>query len=270
MKKNKKKKDPSAKFSKRTLAHIEALKDIYKVDMENLTITVPLHFESASEIVAENIGTKKNPVIQRDLLAQFSDNIHNIPDEFKINFDIQIKDYEGYDPKRLNKALLNAFEYFQYDVAKEKNISGIKVAILAIVGITIFCLLYYVCSKNLFGPEQESSYIHNTIHEIIASIAGVCLFEDALILFLPERTYGDVYNDVLFRINLINFTDKHNKVVSSINYENMTKHFNLETKKEIHMRRFFLICGTFLMAIALCKIIDIVEAFVNMNNFELA
>ena len=77
---------------------IDLLNKYYEIDNENRVVTMPLHYEKASDLINNKIISKDNYLFDYEELTAINDMIRRIPVMYKVNIDIQIDDYEDYDP----------------------------------------------------------------------------------------------------------------------------------------------------------------------------
>lgn len=260
------KKNATKSLSINAKRELEVLSHYYQVDYEKQVVTIPAHFHKASEIILNYIGDKKHPVIVDGFLEDLSKISHSIPAPFQVSVSLTIDDYEGYSHNAIMNSMQDALEVFNYNIKKQRNVNHIKMSLLIAAGVVIFAWLFYVCSFKFFEEEET---LHNTIHEIIYTIACVLLWEGVYILFLPEQKYESVSFSILQKIKEIALKDKKGKVLVKRSLEELKEDWVHEGKWQRRCRSIFLITSTGYLCLALCGLPGIITLFLATKDSAL-
>ena len=248
-----------------SIRQLDILSKYHEVDIENRIVTITIKLEKVSDVIVSKYSSKDKPMINSDFLSGLSEILHSVPEEFKLNFKIQFEDYEGYDPEVIMDSIQDSFEIFNYDLTKEKQTNTIKMAFLLFIGIFLFALLFYVCSFKFIDSEVA----HNTIHEIVYTVACVLLWEGVYILFLPDNSYNSINEKILVRINKFILADKDGKELFAKDLKEMKKHWIFDTKSSKRAKRFLLIAGTGSMCFGAIIATDIIELTKAISQYPL-
>jgi len=255
-------------FSGSTLKHLKTLQRYYDIDLQKRVITIPLHFKHVDEIIEIGVGKETNPVIKRSLLAKISSLAHNIPYEFKIDIDLKIDDYAGYEHANIARSLLDAFEMFHYDLGRKRVNSSIKLIILVVIGVILFAWLFYLCSKHWFGKQGDPT--HDTIHELVVTLATVFIWESVYIAFIYDNAYEGISGKLFNRIKTIKLFDSKNVMLDQITNQTIKESWFFDNRIQTISRGTMFIAATTLLCLSGCKAIDIVEAFIKYKDSALA
>ena len=63
----------------------------------------------------KNLKTKEIPQINDEMLTKINDITYQIPNNYKLNVNLLIDDYEGYEHGAILTAIEDTFAFFQYD-----------------------------------------------------------------------------------------------------------------------------------------------------------
>ncbi len=242
-------------LSANDIRQLDLLSKYHEVDFERRIVTLTIKLEKATELINTKVGSKSHPVLDAFFLETASDAIHALPADFKLDFKLEIDDYEGYDPDVIFDALKDSLELFNYDYTKEKKKNTVKMSLLIFIGVFIFSLLFYLCSFGFIKNEVS----HNIIHEVIYTVACVLLWEGVYILFLPDESYNSISGSVLTRIDRFIFADGKGKILHEESFEAMKTDWVHDDKKVKRSKRFLLFFGTGAMVIGAIIATDIIE-----------
>ena len=145
---------------------IELLNKYYEVDNENRIVTMPLHYDKASDLVNGKIISKDNYLFDYEELTSINDMIKRIPVMYKIKINIDIDDYEDYEPDKLLSGFNDAMELNQFNYEREKKLKFLRASLLLIVGISVLFFVGYGKINHWFGTSQEAD-IYSEIFDII-------------------------------------------------------------------------------------------------------
>lgn len=242
---------------------LEVLSHYHQVNHEKQVVTMKVHFSHVKDVLVDYLGDQKHPVFNEDFLAKVSDFSHTVPYPFKINVDLKIDNYANYPVETLMDSLQDTLEIFNFGAKKSRNINRIKMSLLIASGVVIFAWLFYFCSFKLFGDDDIT---HNTIHEIVYTIACVLLWEGIYILFLPDEQYHSISYEILKKVDCFSFINKQNKVLLSRNMEQLKVDWIHETRFQHRFRRLFLITATGYLCLAFCGLPELISITLNIQK----
>ncbi len=222
---------------------VELLNKYYEIDDDNKVVTIPLHYNKASDLVNERIIAKDNYLFNYEELSSINDMIQRIPSMYKININIEIDDYENYESEKLLSGFNDAMELNQFNSIRENKWKYLKAGILLIIGITVLCVVGYANLNHWFGSTERA----DVYSEIFDIIGWVFIWEPVTIAFL---TTSDLpFQSNLFKKRVLNvcFSDTKN-VLASEDLSTKSNKWESEKTLEILSRWALLIAGVGLIA----------------------
>ena len=256
MENKKKKLSPLSEKKKRQLAILEKY---HEIDYEKRTIDLELQYEKISDILENDISTKKYPKFKREILERASEVIDTFPIDFKVNFKLKINDLEGYDINEVMDSFKDSVEMFHYATYKEKNKKWILATIFTIVAI-FFLFFKIFAGKNNMVEED------GMVYEILDIVAWVFLWEAVTVIFLSPGELKQISLKLSMRLLSISFVDKDNKIISSISQKDLTHDWVDEGKKESAGRFILLIAGAACVATGAVNIVSVCKAIYELIN----
>lgn len=154
----------------------------YRLDEENKTIGVTLHYEKVSDILNYSIGNNNAPLYSQDVIETVLQRLENAPVNYKVELDFEVEDFEGVDPKYLIESFNDSLEMGQYKSRRDTLKREVMAASLVLAG--IFVLFFQIIGKSngWFGSDiQESIFT-----EVIDITAWVFIWEAVTLLFLEH------------------------------------------------------------------------------------
>lgn len=199
---------------------LELLRKYYPVDDEKRTVDITLGYDSAWDIVAEDVSTEEKPQIKKEIPERMGELIGTVPPEYKVNFNIAISDYAGMKPETLCESLEDAIEMNHFSAKKGNNKKWLIALLLMVAGILFLIFMGTGTVNNWFkinGSEEASS----VIVEILDIIAWVFVWESVSMIFLEPGANRALDIRLRARMGSVSFLDKNNKVVASKSHDDL-------------------------------------------------
>ncbi|MBQ9449364.1 MAG: hypothetical protein IJU60_05775 [Acholeplasmatales bacterium] len=206
---------------------IELLKKYYDIDEEKRVVTIPLKFDKASELIDDKIINKKNYIIDHDVLADMTSTLRRIPVGYTVDYELHIKDYEDYDPKRIVDSFNDSLELNNYNLSREHRRKILMAAIFLITGLSILFGVFVAKANNIFDNIANG----DVFSEVFDIFAWVFIWEFITVLFLTPSELA--INSKLFRLRVktVKFYDENEKLLESI--ETGTTYFDWEDEQKL-------------------------------------
>lgn len=188
---------------------IELLEKYFKVDRASKTVDVRVAYEKASDLFYERLGNVEHPLM-KDSIFETARNIGaDVPDDYKINLNICISEYEDYSPSELVQSLKDLIELSYFRGEKKQRRKIVLAAVLATVGIFLLFLMGYSSLNGWFGKGEVASLMN----EVIDIAAWVFIWEAVTVLFLEPNETTLQHAAFVRRIRAVSFCDKTGKEV---------------------------------------------------------
>ena len=236
---------------------IDLLNKYYEIDNENRIVTMPLHYEKASDLINNKIISKDNYLFDYEELTSINDMIRRVPIMYKVNIDIQIDDYEDYDPKELLAGFNDQMELNQYNYQRENRLKYLKAGILLIIGVSILFLMGYAKINGFFGDDTRA----NVYSEIFDIIGWVFIWEMVTVAFLTPSELGVNSNMFKLRVREVSFSDSNKNQLAIESLYEKAKDWDSERRMEKASKHSLLIGGVAFFSIAVIDLIDMVTSF---------
>ena len=233
-------KDKKSNLTRHAINQLEVLSHYYDIDEENRIITIPFHFQKVSELIDTTIKTKDIPVFKNDLLKTISYLLHKVPNDFKIDVNLQIEDYEGYNPEVISKSIIDCFQIFHYDIVKKNKSKAMIISRLFLIGVFALSFMYLVNASNWVGGNQTQDGIRN---ELLAALGTAVLGEAVYQIFLPSDHFAKINYGVLTSINSFKLFGTNNDVYE-VYSDKIAYNWLTDVTKAIKYRRYMLFTGT--------------------------
>lgn len=169
------------------IRQIELFEKYYEVDKENKIIYIELRYDKVSEILKTNCGNPKKPEFSNEVLADISSLIEKVPINYKVEFGIEINDYEGYDPKTIIQTFNDTLELNQYSARVVRQRKELIASNLILVGVILLFIMVIVKNDQWFGDGISN----DIVTEVINIAAWVFVWEAVTMLFL-ERSEQNI------------------------------------------------------------------------------
>lgn len=242
-----------AKISFEDKKELELLNKYYNVDYDNKIVTMPLHYEKASDLIDSTVISKDNYLFDYSELTMINDRITRIPKLYSVNINIQIDDYEDYEPNKLISGFNDALELNSFNFARERRKKWLYAAILLMVGISILFFVAYGKLNSWFGEGNRGQ----VFGEVFDIIGWVFIWEMVTISFLTPSELG--VNSIMFktRVKLVSFLDAEDNILASEKTDVIYSRWQNDKALSIASRWALLISG---ITIILLGIIQAIEA----------
>lgn len=159
---------------------IDLMKKHYDVDEENKIVTLTFRFEKASELLDTEIGKKDCPQFSPSVIERMKELIDTIPMNYRTEIEFDIKEYEGYDPKKIMEAFNDSLELTQYAARRTRKSKWLISTILILVGVILLFILAVGKNNSWFGEGVNQ----DIVTEIIDIAGWVFIWEAVSLLFL--------------------------------------------------------------------------------------
>lgn len=247
---------PLSEKKKRQLAILEKY---HEVDYENRTIDLELQYEKISDILENDISTKKYPKFKREVLERASEVIDTFPIDFKVNLKLKIDDLEGYKIDEVMDSFKDSLEMFHYATYKEKNKKWILAAIFTIVSVFLLFFKIFAGKNNMISED-------GVVYEVLDIIAWVFLWEAVTVIFLSPGELREISMKLSRRLVSISLLNKDDQVISSITHADLTHDWVDEGKKESAGRLILLIAGAACVATGAVSIVSACQGIFDVVN----
>ena len=244
-------------ISARVAKQIELLKKYYDIDIENRIIYLSLHYDSVSDVLANDVSIKEHPQFANTILQRIGELMDTFPADFDVDLKLTFNDYEGYDPEILMTSFKDSMEAFHYSCYKEKKNTWLLSAILIIISASLIGFRLFAIKAGIISGEE-------ILQEMIDICGWVFLWEAVSLLFIQENEKLSLSKKVLYHLANISFLDSEGHVVKHINKNELTSTWVFETKKVRNGRILLLISG------AACLAFGIIKFFDGVNNLIIA
>lgn len=206
-------KEKAVKKTAQTIRQLEILGKYHEIDETNKVIHVKLHYEKATDIILSDMGDKEHPMFGRDIIERVSDILNTFPKDYKIDLDLKIDDYEGYDPSLLLHALSDNFELEHYRTQKQTKKTWLLVMILLFIGVGLLLLLTVLKETNVIG-ESLGDLVFDYF---IDTAACVFMWEAVSQLFIYPAEFVVTNAKVFSLFSGVKFLDKKGNIVAEAN-----------------------------------------------------
>lgn len=247
----------ATKLSLKEQRQVEVLSRYYKIDMEREVITIPFHFDKASDLFDPNIGQTKSLRLNDEIMQKISTIAEKIPLDFKIDISLSIDDYENYKPKEIIQSLKDGFELFHYAFRDSKRDSKVKFAIFCVIGIAFFGLWAWL---SLYNFSSKETVINKSILEILYAIPCVLFWEAIYVIFWPNKSYNSINYSLIKQINSFSLFNVKQKLVGFMNKSQFLDGWQEIRKREKFFKLSFMWIGTILLVLVVLNILALVDA----------
>lgn len=182
-------------LSRRVYRRMSNIKDFCDFDPANQTATLNLNYRSADEIIDCRLSSVDSPVISTSALEMLEGYLEFVPKEFKVNYQIRIADYKGYDPSKIEEAYNKTMEVRDYREATGS--SNMKSKMVAFVVVGLIMLLFVIFNSRYKWFAAVGLPLSATIAFILELIFEL-YFEEGMTHFLVTRLYDKFENDNRF------------------------------------------------------------------------
>lgn len=161
---------------------IELFEEYYDIDKESKLVSYPLHFDKASDILDKTTKNPKKPLFKTEILETINSLIEKTPFGYKVSFNFEIDDYEGYNPKEIINSFNDTLELNQYSARKSRQKKELLASNLILVGIILLFIMVIAKANEAFGEGIRTEIAS----EVINIAAWVFVWEAVTMLFLEH------------------------------------------------------------------------------------
>ncbi len=194
---------------------IELYKKYYEVDEEKKLIRLVFRFNSADEIVEENISTPEKPLIKHSVLEKVSDFLRSLPETYRGDVVLDIKDYGPYKADVLMEAMKDSIEFSHYHSDKEIRRNWVMASLFTLIGLIILLFAAFLSTDTFAWVESTNGAI---IKEILDIAAWVFIWEAVSILFLSPSPEKVVENALRIRMHSLSFKNSESVCEENSSY----------------------------------------------------
>ena len=243
---------------------LELLNKYYNVDTENKNVTMLLHYDKANDLIDSRIISKDNYLFDYEELTSINERIKRIPIVYDVDIDIQIDDYEDFEPEKLIDGFNDALELNNYNYGRERRKKWLQAAFVLTVGLTILFITAYGKLNSWFGSGQRGEVFAETI-----DIFGwVFIWQCVTIAFLTPSELGVSSSLFKRRVKKITFLDKDNKKLCSEETQKFYKNWKNDKKLSIATRWALLISGFSLILLGIIRTLEFIGEY-NIFDVEI-
>ena len=247
---------------RRELYHeLKLLNQYYDVDEENKTVTIPLKYEKASDIIDLNVEAKNNYPISDPVMVSIVEKISTIPPGYKVKLNLIINDYEDYDKEILLQSLNDFLEFNHYSIIREKKFFFIQAIILLAIGISILVFNVFAKTNNLFSEES-------VLTEVFDIIAWVFVWQATTVAFLTPSEFDVNSTRFKLRVKSIALLDKDKNILVEEDTLEKFKDWVGNKKKEKFARLCLLLSGGALFIAGAMHLVDALSNGFNVFRLE--
>lgn len=166
---------------------LELYRKYYEVDEENRIVHIVLHYETADELLEKDVSTFEKPQVKHEILERMSDLVRNIPETYRCDISLEIKDYQGYSSEKLMEAMKDSIEFARYKSDKEIKRNWVVASLFVLIGLIILLIAAFLSTDSIDWMDSTNGAI---VKEILDIAAWVFIWEAVTILFIspnPER-----------------------------------------------------------------------------------
>ena len=236
---------------------IYLLKKYFKVDEENKLVNVNFKYASASNVLINEVGMKDTSIFNSDILDDIKYYMDLAPNDYKVNIDISIDDYEGHEASELQEKLFDSIEFNSFSMVKTSRRNKFIASLLYVVGI-IFLFVGVVFNNSAILYDSIS---HDVIYEVLDIVAWVFVWEATSIIFLSENENKVLTKAFYKKINLIKFFDKDSNLIIESDGKATMEEWYKTSKRANIIKNIYLITGAGFIA---SSAISVIQTIVSM------
>lgn len=231
--------------NKQQLRQVELMKKRFNVDEEKKLVDLTLNYETASEVLITNLDTKV-PTFDRDKFGRIKEIISEFPNDYKVNLDITIQDYEGYKPEEMLEGFNDAVELTIYSGNKDNRIKWLKTIFLMIAGILV---LFFIANGIIQSWAGISATAAEVLREVLDISAWVFVWQAVSLAFLTPSEDRIISTTLKYRLNNVILRDKNSKITSKERYSDSYDATAREDRLHLFGRYSLLVSGAAFFAL---------------------
>lgn len=231
--------------NKQQLRQVELMKKRFNVDEEKKLVDLTLNYETASEVLITNLDTKV-PTFDRDKFGRIKEIISEFPNDYKVNLDITIQDYEGYKPEEMLEGFNDAVELTIYSGNKDNRIKWLKTIFLMIAGILV---LFFIANGIIQSWAGISPTAAEVLREVLDISAWVFVWQAVSLAFLTPSEDRIISTTLKYRLNNVILRDKNSKITAKERYSDSYDATAREDRLHLFGRYSLLVSGAAFFAL---------------------
>lgn len=231
--------------NKQQLRQVELMKKRFNVDEEKKLVDLTLNYETASEVLITNLDTKV-PTFDRDKFSRIKEIISEFPNDYKVNLDITIQDYEGYKPEEMLEGFNDAVELTIYSGNKDNRIKWLKTIFLMIAGILV---LFFIANGIIQSWAGISATAAEVLREVLDISAWVFVWQAVSLAFLTPSEDRIISTTLKYRLNNVILRDKNSKITAKERYSDSYDATAREDRLHLFGRYSLLVSGAAFFAL---------------------
>jgi len=182
---------------------LELYRKYYEVDEENRIVRIVLHYETAEDLLEKDVSTFERPQIKYEILERMSDLVRTVPETYRSDISLEIKDYQGYDSEKLMEAMKDSIEFARYKSDKEIKRNWVIASLFTLVGLVILLVAAFLSSSSFSWTDSTNGAIFK---EILDIAAWVFIWEAVTILFISPNPEKIVESSLRLRLRSLSFS----------------------------------------------------------------
>ena len=251
--------EKKAKITKKIRRQLDILSKYYEINEEDGSIKIALHYEKASDLFETDVVTKGTPKFKTEILARISELVESVPSDIKIDFSIQVDDFEGMKVDNIVESFKDQLEVFNFQIYKVKSGRLLSAVILALVSVGILFVRRFLLNQGIIDDSV-------LLTEMLLIVGWVFLWEGVSRLFLDSDEYKEVSFRIIDHLRSFSLFDNNQKCISKIEQEQIQKEWVKVSRTEKNARRLLLIAGAMSFAIGVFTVLNIIPLFFEANQ----
>lgn len=223
---------------------LELYKKYYEVDTENRIIKMVFHFDSSLDIVEKETSTPERPRIKHEVLEKISDKVRSVPEMYRADIVLEIKDYGPYSNKQLVESIKDSLSFTHFHSDRDFRRNCVIAALFTLIGLVILLFAAFLSSDSFAWVESTNGAI---IKEILDIAAWVFIWEAVSILFIspdPEKLIEKTLKLKMRALTITNPDGSDSLTSDEAYFHDAYPWRRLQTKK---IGRYLLLISGFLM-----------------------
>lgn len=240
-------------LNKKTLKQISNSKDYIDYDFDKKIATIPLFYDSDSELIDPHLSRPNVPVISDEVIDYLLRIISEVPKEFSVSFSLNVKEYALYNHKVLLKAFKKIIENSYYVYDEHRHNDSFLSVIFIIVGIVALIAKTIFVNTDYFGMGEIASTV--VIETLLDITSWAMIWEGGAILLFTYETDFTFFKKSLRRFNKISFAEE-DKILLSVDEDELYKDWTGISGLYRFFSNYILFFNAFLFAFLIIEIAE--------------